>query len=189
MPRPSVRGQLVDAAADCFYEKGFNGTGVQEITRAAGVPKGSFYNHFESKEALAIEILDRYAVGRRLEMLADPATAPIPRLRAHFEYLADDLARFEFRRGCLFGNFATELSTQSAAIRSQVDAGLDRWTAAVTALLDEARDAGALKSPLGTETLARFLVNAWEGAVLRAKLARARAPLEDFFTVFDSLMS
>jgi TetR/AcrR family transcriptional repressor of nem operon len=184
MPRPSVREQLVDAAADCFHETGINGTGVQEITRAAGVPKGSFYNHFESKEALAVEIMDRYAAGRRLEMLADPALQPIPRLRAHFEFLAEELGGFDYRRGCLFGNFGTELSTQSSVIREQVDARMDLWATAVTAVLDEA----GLKHPLDTGTLARFLTNAWEGAALRAKVTRTRGPLDDFFAAFDSLM-
>ncbi|GAA3027471.1 TetR/AcrR family transcriptional regulator [Streptomyces glomeratus] len=189
MPRPSVREQLVDAAAECFHERGFNGIGVQEITRAAGVPKGSFYNHFPSKEALAVEIMRRYAVTRRLDMLEDRTLAPAPRLRAHFGYLADDLERFQFARGCLFGNFGAELSAQSADVRSQVESGLDRWTAQVTSALEEARSAGTLKSTLEPETLAGFLVNAWEGAALRAKVTRSREPLDDFLTLFDSLVA
>jgi TetR/AcrR family transcriptional regulator, transcriptional repressor for nem operon len=59
MPRPSAREEIVQAGLKCLVEKGFNAVGVQDITDAAGVPKGSFYNHFESKEALGVEIVER----------------------------------------------------------------------------------------------------------------------------------
>ncbi|MER6978871.1 TetR/AcrR family transcriptional regulator [Streptomyces carpinensis] len=189
MPRPSVREQLVDAAMECFHERGFNGTGIQDIARTAGVPKGSVYNHFDSKEALAAEVMDRYAVSRRLEMLRDESLAPVPRLRAHFRYLAEDLERFLFERGCMFGNFGTELSNQSAAMRGNVDSRLNLWASAVTQVLEEARAAGALTTSLAPDQLGQFLVNAWEGAVLRAKVARSRNPLDGFFEVFDSLVA
>jgi TetR/AcrR family transcriptional regulator, transcriptional repressor for nem operon len=53
MSRPNTREEIVQAALKCLVEKGFNAVGVQDITEAAGVPKGSFYNHFESKEGSA----------------------------------------------------------------------------------------------------------------------------------------
>jgi len=56
MPRPNVKEQLIVAGLNALLEKGFNGVGVQEITEQAGVPKGSFYNHFESKEALGLRV-------------------------------------------------------------------------------------------------------------------------------------
>lgn len=60
MAKPNVRERLLDAGVEAFHRRGFNGCGVQEITEAAGVPKGSFYNHFASKEALGAAVLDRY---------------------------------------------------------------------------------------------------------------------------------
>ena len=65
MARRNVREQIVEAGLKCLLEKGFNGVGVQEITSSAGVPKGSFYNHFESKEALGAEVIERYGAGTR----------------------------------------------------------------------------------------------------------------------------
>ncbi|MEU1874386.1 TetR family transcriptional regulator C-terminal domain-containing protein [Streptomyces sp. NPDC019793] len=188
MPRPSVRPQLVEAAMECFHERGFNGTGIQDIARTAGIPKGSVYNHFENKEALAGEVLDRYATSRRLGMLTDEELAPVPRLRAHFEYLAADLEHFSYERGCMFGNFGAELSNQTDLMRGKVDAGLVAWTDAVTRVLEEAREVGDLASVLTPGRLGQFLVDGWEGAVLRAKVTRSRAPLDNFFDVFDALV-
>ncbi|MFD8013756.1 TetR family transcriptional regulator C-terminal domain-containing protein [Streptomyces sp. NPDC058955] len=187
MARPGVREQLVEAAAECFHHRGFNGTGIQDIARTAGVPKGSVYNHFASKEDLAAEVLDRYAASRDLAMLDDTTLAPLPRLRAHFDHLAADLARFSFERGCLFGNFGAELANQSDMLRDRIDTGLATWTAAVVRVLEEARAAGDLTTPLDPERLGPFLVEAWEGAVLRAKITRSRAPLDGFLAVLDTL--
>jgi TetR/AcrR family transcriptional repressor of nem operon len=189
MPRPSVREQLVAAAVECFHARGFNGTGIQDIARTAGVPKGSVYNHFASKEALAAEVMERYAASRRLEMLDDGALAPVPRLRAHFGYLAADLEGASFELGCMFGNFGTELSNQSETLRGAVDARLELWTSAVVRVLAEAREGGALATPLPADRLGLFLVDAWEGAVLRAKVTRSREPLDAFFDVFDALVA
>ena len=75
--------EIVEAALAQFHERGFNAAAVKDITDRAGVPKGSFYNHFESKEALAIVALERYGEGRRLTDLADRSVEPVARIRAH----------------------------------------------------------------------------------------------------------
>ena len=60
MSKPNVREQLIEAGLKTLLGQGFNGSGVQDVADAARVPKGSFYNHFESKEAFAAEALERY---------------------------------------------------------------------------------------------------------------------------------
>jgi TetR/AcrR family transcriptional repressor of nem operon len=182
-----MREQLIDAAYDRFHEHGFNGSGIKEITDAAGTPKGSFYNHFDSKEAMAVEVMSRYAESRQIRMLADESVPPVERIRGHFAYMAGGLKHFGYARGCMFGNFGSELSTQSDMIREAVSGGLGRWETLLAAALEEAREAGALKSDVESPVLARFLVGAWEGAALRAKVSRSSEPVDDFFAVFDSL--
>src|SRR6516162_778949 len=63
MAKANVRERLLDAGLETLHRRGFNGCGVQEITEAAGVPKGSFYNHFESKEAMAAKMAKRGYTG------------------------------------------------------------------------------------------------------------------------------
>src|SRR5882757_4758998 len=101
MARASVREQIVDAAFDQFHQHGYNGCGVKLITDSAGVPKGSFYNHFESKEALALVVMQRYGDTRRVPELADQSVAPLARLRNHFEFLASDIEKYGYHRGCV----------------------------------------------------------------------------------------
>ena len=186
MARANVRDQLVDAAMTRFRDYGFNASGVKDITDLAGVPKGSFYNHFTSKEALGAEIVRVYG---SQQLAADASLAPLERLRADFQAKADAIVAGGFARGCLYGDFGNELAAQSEPIRVEVEAGLGAWSDAVTALIREARTAGAVHSPLDDAALGRFVVAAWQGSVLRAKVAQGRAPLDDFFTVLSVLLT
>ncbi|BEP14728.1 TetR/AcrR family transcriptional regulator [Acidothermaceae bacterium B102] len=186
MARANVRDQLVDAAMTRFRDHGFNATGVKDITDLAGVPKGSFYNHFTSKESLGAEMVRVYG---SQQSVADRSLAPLDRLRADFRAKADAIAAGAFARGCLYGDFGNELAAQSEPIRVEVEAGLEAWSAAVTALLREARTAGSLHSSLDDAALGRFVVAAWQGSVLRAKVAQDRGPLDDFFTVLSALLT
>src|SRR5580658_8733697 len=96
-----TKEKLIQAGLKTLLEKGFNGVGVQEITATAGVPKGSFYNHFESKEALGAEIVARYALGSssRRDLLADKSVPPLERLRRHYETLNERFVGSNFERG------------------------------------------------------------------------------------------
>lgn len=188
MPRPSLREEVVAAALDQFHRRGYNGSGVKDVTDAAGLPKGSFYNYFSSKEEMALEALRRYGVAREFERLSDQTVAPLARLRAHFAFLAEDVARFGVDCGCLLGNFATEITTHSPVLRQAVAAGFNRWISEVANVLGEAVEQGELSPDRDVDLLARTLVRAWEGAVLHAKVTGETAPMDEFFPgVFEPL--
>jgi TetR/AcrR family transcriptional repressor of nem operon len=187
MPKPNVREQILSAGLKTLHLRGFNATSVQDITEAAGVPKGSFYNHFASKEDLGAAAVEQYAgkAAARRAMLRDRTLAPLPRLRRYFETLIEAVRRPD-SPGCLLGNFGAELSNQSPLIRERVSAALADWTQALAQVIDEAQQAGALPRSQASETLAAFVVDAWEGAVLRTKVERSCAPLDAFLAVVFS---
>jgi TetR/AcrR family transcriptional repressor of nem operon len=185
MARTDVREKLLTAGLEALHKRGFNGTGVQDITDAAKVPKGSFYNHFESKDALGVEVVERYAAkgaGRR-EPLMEGSGPPLTRLRTYFKALNQLGPATGFSRGCLLGNFGTELSAQSPAIRAALEAAFDDWTKAIAQVIAEAQKAGDVSRDIPAETLANFLLNAWEGAVMRSKVQKNPAALDAFLSV------
>jgi TetR/AcrR family transcriptional repressor of nem operon len=197
MPRASVRDQLIESALDVFHARGYNGCGVQDIVDAAGVPKGSFYNHFDSKEALGVEVVHAYTalVGAYVveagaaEILSGEGT-PLERIRAYFEAVIEQNVSCGVRKGCLLGNFATELAPHSAEIAKAVTDALDSWSAAVAQALAQAQEAGELSNDADVDALARYLVDGYEGAAARAKLIGDRAPMDEFIqTTFDFLLA
>lgn len=184
-----MRAEIVEAALEQFHIRGYNAAGVKDITDAAGTPKGSFYNHFDSKEALAVVALERYGAACRMEDLADSDVEPLTRLRRHFEFLRDETVRHEFTRGCLVGNFAAEIADRSDVIRAGVRQSFQQWAALITAALTEARHAGSVRPDLDPETTARFLLSAWEGTLVMARADRSANAFDSFFTVaFDTLL-
>ena len=183
MPKANVRERLIDAGLDTLHRRGFNGCGVQEITEAAGVPKGSFYNHFESKEALGAAVVERYwqqRAGSVLRLLEDSDVRPRERLCRYFAAMAANMAKRGYTGGCLIGNLGMELSDQSELVRAGLATVFVGWTEAVEACVREGQREGQLRVDCDATMLASFLINAWEGAVLRAKVVKNGAPFEEF---------
>ncbi|SEE67653.1 transcriptional regulator, TetR family [Rhizobiales bacterium GAS188] len=186
MPRPNVRQKIVDAGLKILIEKGFNGCGVQDITAAAGVPKGSFYNHFESKEALGAEVVERYGHGQdnpRRAILADKSISAMQRLRAHFERLNEAFTEARYGRGCLLGNFSAELADQSQMIRERLADLYLAWSMDVAAVIAEAQADGSITTKTPAADLAAFLLDAYEGALLRTRVEKSGRAFDRFMTV------
>ncbi|MBV6321482.1 TetR/AcrR family transcriptional regulator [Duganella violaceipulchra] len=182
MAKPHVKEQIVTAGLNLLHSRGFNATSVQDITEAAAVPKGSFYNHFASKEALGLEVLQRYraAAAGYLDVLDDASQAPKARLRAYFDLLIGANTATDYNCGCLLGNFSSELSTQIPAMRDALHLAYDEWAAALTGVIAEGQRDGSIAAPQPALELAHFVIDAWQGAVLHAKASHSRAPLDRY---------
>lgn len=184
MPKPNARDQIFDAALKLLTEKGFNACSVQDITAEAGVPKGSFYNHFESKEALGVEIVASYGErGNWRDVLADQSIAPLQRVRQYFANLNELVIGRGFEKGCLLGNFSAELSDQSPAIRAGLAQVYANWTGMIAAAIADGQYDNSIGQELEADVLASFLLVAWQGATLRARAERKREPLDGFMEV------
>jgi TetR/AcrR family transcriptional regulator, transcriptional repressor for nem operon len=184
MPRYNVRQKIVDAGLKVLIQKGFNGSGVQDITAAAGVPKGSFYNHFDSKEALGAEIVELYGRDNpRRALLSDKSLSPLQRLRAHFERLTGVFTDADFARGCLLGNFSAELSGQSELIRERLASLYIQWSSDVAAVIAEAQAEGSISAKTPAPDLGAFLLDAYEGALLRARVEKSGQAFDRFMLV------
>ncbi len=178
-----VREKIVVAAMDRFHALGYTATGVQEIVDTAGVPKGSFYNYFKAKELLAVEVFHIYMQAAQIEKLQDQTVPPSVRLREHFEGMADHFARFGYDKGCLVGTLAAEISTAMPVLRDAVRASLQQWSGQIAAVIREGQQDGCVDKAIDAERLARVLLDAWEGTVVRMKYTASREPLDDFFAV------
>jgi len=189
MPRPSLREKLASSAVETLHTHGFRGCSIQDITEAAGVPKGSFFNHFENKEDLAIAALRRYLDGSRTDLLLQQGVPPLERLKNHFTFLSERLVELGCERGCMLGLFAAEMSREYPRMREELRSVFETWCEGVEAVLREAQAEGEIDPRHDPGQLARFLVNAWEGAIIRLKVTRDRRPIDDFFnTSFKVLL-
>jgi TetR/AcrR family transcriptional repressor of nem operon len=186
MSKPSHREALLDAGLSVMFRAGFGAAGVRDIVAEAGVPQGSFTNHFRSKEAFAIAVLDRYFAyvkGLVNQALADRTLTPRERLRRYLDLITGKLAAAEWKRGCLIGDFSLETTQRSEALRERLAYIFDEWRALFAVCIAEGQAAGEIPTEFSAQDLAEFLLASWQGAILRMKVERSGAPLERFKTI------
>lgn len=184
---------LCDAGLELVYRQGFAATGVQEITAAAGVPKGSFYNYFDSKEDFAVQLIGLYverACAHLKAVLVDGPGTPLARLAALYDGWIDDFSSGADTKGCFVANLTQEMATRNPTLRAALASGYETLLHDYTQCLNEAQEAGEIAADEDPSALAPFIYNAWQGAVLQAK-AEARAdPLRAFRDrVFSKLLA
>lgn len=193
MASDETRERLIEAGLKALLANGYNATGIKDIVAAAGVPKGSFYYYFASKEAFVEAVVERYhetAVAQRDAILSDTALPPVARVRRSFEIYAEHFSQTEQKHGCLFGNLSLEVADQSEVLRKRISAGFTAWESALRRILRQAADLGELPPGLDPDQLAAFCLNSWEGALVRMRAEGSAAPLRLFLTVvFDRMLT
>ena len=183
MTKLSNRERMLAAGLEVVHAHGYAGASVRDIVSAAGVPQGSFTNHFACKEEFVLEILDLYvAAGRELMVatLLNEALPPLQRLSSYLDANQNRLDANQMRNGCLFGNFSAEATDHSEPIRArlvEIFAELQRHLAIC---LRAAVDAGELPDDFDTGQVAGFIVSSLQGACLLAKAERSAAPFTRF---------
>jgi len=183
MCKPSNRDKLLQEGLKVVLAQGYSGASVRDIVRAAGVPQGSFTNHFISKEAFAHEVLDLYfslVRGNIDKTLRNDSLPPLRRLRAWFDVQIAFLKKAEFRSGCLIGNFSIEASDQSNSIRQRLTEMFKDINESIVYCLKAAVDAAELSASTDVREVASFLYSSWQGAILQSKVEQSIKPLERF---------
>jgi TetR/AcrR family transcriptional repressor of nem operon len=189
MSKPSNREKILTEGLRVVHERGFAGAGVRDIVQAAGVPQGSFTNHFASKEAFGLEILDLYfarGCETMRETLRNDELPPLKRLAAYIDVTKSRLNQNGMRNGCLFGNFTAEASDHSEAIRQRLVEIFAEVQASVAYCLRAAVSAGELPPNFECDEVAGFVVSSLQGANLLAKAQRSAAPVERFKQILFS---
>ena len=184
--------KIIEKGLSLMHIKGYNGTGLREIVKAASIPKGSFYYYFESKEHFAIEAMKFYYERKHEDakrLLSDKNISPLRRIEDLFAYwIEEDFSRVKFERGCLLGNLAIEMSDINRDIGSAVDRDFKVFESLLTICLTEAKEANELNPSSDVEKLAEFIWNSWEGAILRMKASKSRRPLKIFQDILHKII-
>ncbi|MFE7800071.1 TetR family transcriptional regulator C-terminal domain-containing protein [Nocardia sp. NPDC057440] len=180
-PRRSddTRQLLVEEGAAGFLTNGYHGTGIKQVLDAVGVPKGSFYNYFDSKETFGQAIIDHHSlcVQRNLSEALGAAPDPVAGLRAFFGRLMEEFVEAEYTGGCLIANLGGELEG-SDVLRESLAGAWHSWRDGVAEALGHAQQSGAIRADIDAVDLADLLLESWEGAVIRMKIDRSLEPLQ-----------
>ena len=191
--RLDKRELILAKGAQVMTRRGYHGTGVQEIVQAAGIPKGSFYHYFASKEDFALQALafiyqprlQRYAAA-----LGNQALSPRTRILAYYHELLTHFSQQErLEYHCFIGSLSFEMSELLPAIGEQVEAILQDSAQILQGCLEEAQAAGELAPAEECANLAAFIANAWQGVLTRLKVGSKSEPVEQFVKRLERLLT
>jgi TetR/AcrR family transcriptional regulator, copper-responsive repressor len=186
-PRPRGRPRAYDPdealteARDAFWNAGYTGTSLEDLTGATGMNRPSLYGAFGDKRAIYLETLERYRLLGRTAMQEELSQARSLReaLRGVFaRAIGIYLAGKHGARGCFLIGTATTEAVLDTKIRSELAAGLHELDDLLEARLRQALEHGELKSPIEPAALARVLCGVMNSLALRARAGDSRATLE-----------
>jgi AcrR family transcriptional regulator len=168
-----TRKRIVERAAVLFNTRGVAGASMADVSLATGLEKGGVYNHFVSKEELALEAFDYAAalVRERLETAAKSAKSPLARLRAILDVHRDIHERPFLSGGCPLLNTAIEADDTNPALRARARKGLEHWQRLIGSAVEDAVAARELQ-PVDARAFASTAVAALEGGVMLSALYR-----------------
>ncbi|MCA9667230.1 MAG: TetR family transcriptional regulator C-terminal domain-containing protein [Myxococcales bacterium] len=186
------RDELLGEGLTQLMKAGYHGMGLKDLLKAVGVPKGSFYNYFESKETFTAEVIEHYS--HKLAALFDAYLAAtglrgIEAMRGAYQLLIHAYESGQMPAGCLIGNLAGEVADESDVCRAAMASSLEIWRARFVEMIAESQQRGEVRSDIEAGQLVDFFWNAWEGSLLRAKVEGSVTPLrtcvafllDDFF--------
>ena len=175
----ATRAKILEAANDLFYAHGYNATGLDRIIAQAGVVKGNFYHHFRSKEELA-EAVVTWHRDRVFEKIETRRLLEEPSALAAFVALLECMVSrsvcdgTEQLRGCLFGNFALELSAGSEIVREALESVFEEFRSVFRALLEKGIAQGEIREGLDLEETAKVTLSLMQGAILVDKTSQSQ---------------
>ena len=178
-----TRDRLIAEGLKSLVLHGFEGIGLNAILHSAGVPKGSFYYFFKSKEDFALAVLDayeRHADDRQNEIFKDTSRSPLQRLRANFEAIGRDHLAEAPLGGCLFGVLSQTAAARSPEFKARLAQVFSKWEAELAELLEEAKSIGEVDPGLDAKEAAAFLIDCYEGMLVRLKVDGDRNSLRRF---------
>ncbi|MDY0361879.1 MAG: TetR family transcriptional regulator C-terminal domain-containing protein [Desulforegulaceae bacterium] len=173
-PRKSshIREKLISEGTELLKLKGYHGTGIKEILDRVNVPKGSFYNFFESKEKYVSEIIENYNIEllKEIDNFLEKSTKnPLEKIINAYSYVIKEIENTGLT-GCLVGNLAAELGDSSKECLFQMQNGVKLWKSRFVNLFEQAREENLLRKDISAENMADIFWNAWQGGLLRMKI-------------------
>jgi TetR/AcrR family transcriptional regulator, transcriptional repressor for nem operon len=183
MTQKSTREEIIRKGANLIHAQGFKATGLQQILNAAGIPKGSFYFYFKSKEDFGLSVIDYFTatfgdIFKRY--LGNTKIPPTKRLEKLFEYFETAFEKSGNSLGCPIGNLSLELADTNERLRIHLDAVIKELIAGIESCLTEAKRDKSIPADLDTTDTARFIFHAFEGAILHMKVEKSIEPFRAF---------
>jgi TetR/AcrR family transcriptional repressor of nem operon len=187
-----TREHLLATGEHLCMQRGFTGMGLSELLKTAGVPKGSFYHYFRSKEAFGVAMLERHFAGYHQRLAVHFDTGPgnyRDRILAYYQETLNQFCQQGIISGCLTVKLSAEVCDLSEDMRTAMDQGAGKIMSILAQALEKGRDSHCLIFAGEPLQQAQILYALWLGANLQAKISRSATPLENALAHVKSIIA
>jgi TetR/AcrR family transcriptional repressor of nem operon len=180
---------IIAIGQELVRRNGYTNTGINDVLKESGIPKGSFYNFFESKAVFGEQLLKHYG-DVSLELieshLGDHTKSPLQRLRSFYQHVIEINEAEECRNGCLINNLSGEVGGINDRLGKVASQQFNRLVQRIAQCLREGQEADEIIQHQTAEEIAYFIHASFFGALTRAKAARNAKPLNIAYKmIFD----
>jgi len=183
---------LLEKGMELLWSKGYNATSVNDIVKLAGIPKGSFYFYFDSKEDFTVKAIDKYfrmMFTPAQEILQNKSVSPKQRLLDFHEYRVSILkGELDCKMGCMACNLGSEMAEHNENIRNAILTNGQYVLSMITEVIQEAQDYGEISTTVEAEDLAAFMEDAGKGAMVSMKEMNSSYPIDNFMNLIRLLL-
>lgn len=187
----ATKQHLINVGSMLFYQQGYNKTGLSQILKEAKVTKGSFYFHFNDKESFGLAIIDYYIkIFKDLsaQHLNNNQLTPTQKIDAFHHFYLELVKQHDFKCGCPIGNFSQELAALHPKFSIKIKSAFDSMVFTLSKVISEGVLVGEFNATNDIEALASFIIDSWEGALLRMKSVKSAEPLDNWYLFTKKLL-
>ncbi len=187
-----TKQNILQTAKGIILAKGYAAVGLSEILSAAGVPKGSFYHYFKSKEDFGVALLESYLEEHReflQVILLDDRKEPFERIMSLFELYRAGHEEHQCGQLCLVAKLGSEVSDLSENMRAVQSRGIREWLEVYERCIREGQEKGSINRNIDAGAAAALIYDLWQGASVRKQIDHNTEPLENAISMIRRLLS
>lgn len=178
--------EILDIGYDVLRKNGYHNVGVNQILKEAGIPKGSFYNFFESKEDFANKVVQRYGesnAGWMQGFFDESELSPIESLKSFYKFMIDTNEKDEFLSGCIVNNMSIEVGRINDTMATKANEQFIDWLIILANVISKGQELKEITTKFSALEIAEYLHAGFYGTFSRMKVTRNRTYMDIWYNL------
>lgn len=183
---------ILKTGMELFRTNGYHKVGINQILEECGIPKGSFYNFFQSKEDFAISIVKKYgqdSLHMIQQFLREKSLSPLERLKSFYTMLIDSNETDDYAGGCLINTLSNEVGRNVDSLAIASNESFKMWVKEIALCVKEGQELGEITNAYSDLELAEYMHAGLYGSFSRMKVTRSREYMDKWFKMTFSFIT
>ena len=182
---------ILKVGYDILRKNGYHHVGINQILKESWLPKGSFYNFFESKEDFAYQVITYYGESnlKWLEEFFAQKKSPYQLVKSFYKVMIDENEADAYASGCLISNMSNEIGMLNDRLAEVSNEYFLRWVGVIAQAIEKGQEAGEITTQYHAMELAEYLHAGFYGTFSRMKVTRSREFMDQWYRMTMDFIS